>query len=334
MISAKISVPILHCTSQYDEKGNSEPYLWFAYFWADITTLNMAEPISVYVPPFSNIRGLFPDDIGNNRDIAIPPELGTFQISLDDAGSHIALLGILIVLMEQDETPDDAIAAGYDAYRDAVRRELNKYVSEYGLTPPSDGQIKEIVNAITKSVYDAIKSKLSILSKLFDNQDDFLGHVRGIFFGQQLHAGPTPSVMDLGLPPIDQDAYKVVIQSINPLRWSLVKVGHQHYEFVRPILTLQQVTGACEEPSKVVRGAVAALKALRDLLGQQKTKLAEASEQEKPVIRKTIADLRTNQIPQAQKALDAAQRALQACSMQTKSIGITDCSQTGSAPKA
>src|SRR6266436_5663386 len=125
LISAKIEVPVLHCTQQFDDThGNSEPYLWFAYIFSDITTANTQQPISVFVPLVSNTRALFPGNVGNNQDVPIPPEIGTFQVNLDSGrlDPPRVLLGVFIVLLEQDDTSDEAIAAGYDAFRDAVRR--------------------------------------------------------------------------------------------------------------------------------------------------------------------------------------------------------------------
>ena len=103
--------------------------MWFAYFWGDATSIHAPDPISVFVPKVLDTRAQYPDNIGNNRDILIPTEVGQFEINLEGGGSNLTMLGVLAVLFEEDDTHSDAIAAGYDAFRIAVKRELNKYVS-------------------------------------------------------------------------------------------------------------------------------------------------------------------------------------------------------------
>jgi hypothetical protein len=166
MINAVIRIPLLHCTQQYDENGNSEPYLWFAYFWADATSISAPDPISVFVPSAADTRAQYPDNIGNNRDIPIPIEVGRFEVNLEGGGSNLTMLGVLAVLFEEDDTHSDAIAAGYDAFRIAVSRELNKYVKEKRLTPSNDDDVQKIVSAIYTSVYNAIAAQGRLVGRI------------------------------------------------------------------------------------------------------------------------------------------------------------------------
>src|SRR5262245_23013196 len=267
LINAKIDMPALHCTQQFELGGIAADYLWFAYFFADVTTISTPQPISVFVPLVSNTRALFPDLVGNNQDILIPPEVGTFQVYLDDGGASLALLGVLVVLFSRHETPDGAIAAGYDAFRDAVIRELNNFVKANGAVRPTDDQIAQIANEIRNSVSSAIESKLSTWQKLFDTQDKFIGHFHTLFVGSELAAGPTPRTMPLGLPPLDGDVFV-----------GGFKVGHQHYEFVNPLLTLQQVIAPdpCAAQQEAFAAAAAKLQALRAQLEKLISQLVTA----------------------------------------------------------
>ncbi len=318
MISATIEVPSLHCTEQYDEHGNSEPYLWFAYFFGDITSLiEEDDPISVFVPDVPDVRALFPE-VGDNQDIDIPPELGVFQVNLEDGGLDIAMLGVLVVLLEEDDTPDDAIAAGYNAFRTAVHRELNKFVKENGLSEPTEEQIKKIVDAVRSSARDAVASELGFWEGLCDNQDDTIGFSRTMFFGKTL-TEPSAPVNVFELPAIDADAFRLKVTW--PAQFELVKVGHHHYEFVRPQLKLQRVEGVCRAQVDLVKDAGYRLKALRDRVNKLKTQLAKAETSKKPEIRKRIEDVRRNQIPQARTAYDAALRALRDCRIRATHAG-------------
>jgi len=226
LINAKIDVPALHCTQQWDLNGIAANYLWFAYAFGDVTTINAPQPISVFVPLVSNTRALFPNLVENNQDIPIPADVGTFQANLDDGGADLALLGVLVVLFAQHDTPDEAIAAGYDAYRDAAIREFNNFVKVHGFVRPTDDDINQIAAAIGNSVSSAIQSKLSVWQKLFDFQDTLIGHFHKLFIGSELRAGPTPSVVPLGLPLLDQDVFV-----------GGRKVGHQHH---RPAASIRR----------------------------------------------------------------------------------------------
>jgi hypothetical protein len=318
MIRATIDVPRLHCREQFDESGNSEPYLWFAYLFADSTS----SEVSVFVPPATNIRALIPDNVGNNQTVPIPASLGNFQINLEPEG----LLGVLVILLEEDETPANAIAAGYAEFEVATRREINKFVVDliiHGepLRPPTEQEQQQIARAIANSVRETIKSHQNIFQQFFLNQDDFIGHSVSIFFGDALKEPATPVVTELGLPAIDADAFGVHFTSFNPLKFEIVKLGHHHYEFVRPLLRLEKFVGLCAEEANAFNDAVSSRKALSDQLQELKRKLAKAPEKELQAIRKQIEDLRTSKIPQADEAAEAARLVLQACHLRVGHAG-------------
>jgi hypothetical protein len=130
MLKATVTIPRLHCVQQYDENGNSEPYLWLADVTAD-TTSTLPKPVSVFVPHVLDTRAQYPGNIGNNQDIPIPVEVGTFTKNLEGGMDNTAMLGVLAVLVEEDDTPSEAIAAGYAAFRDAADREINKFVFSF-----------------------------------------------------------------------------------------------------------------------------------------------------------------------------------------------------------
>jgi hypothetical protein len=271
----------------------------------------------VFVPSVPDTRVQYPDNIANNRDIPVPPDVGRFEVNLDGGGNNFAMLGALAVLFEEDDTADDAIAAGYDAFRTAVSRELNKYVKTKGLVPPNPDDISAIVGAIYKSVYDAIADKEGWWSGFWDNQDDYIGYSYVLFLGTQLAEPATPTVQDLGLAPIDADAFKLVIDSINPLSWHLVKVGHNHYEFIRPHLRLSTVSGVCDDRSKAFAAAAETLRKLRDQRNKLKARLAQTPQKEQQSIRKEIENLKNTEIPKATRTLNAAAGALRDCYLTT-----------------
>jgi hypothetical protein len=337
MLKATVNIPLLHCVQQYDENGNSEPYLWFAFFSAD-TTSTLPKPVSVVVPHVLDTRAQYPGNIGNNQDINIPVEVGSFTKNLEGGMRNTAMLGVLAVLFEEDDTSSEAISAGYAAFRDAVDREINNFVIRLvtgggGLRPPTDDEKETIVRAIRSSVTDAISNKVGCWSGLWDNQDDFIGYSLALFIGDQLAEPIAPTAQALGLPPIDADAFKVVIHWTNPPTATLVKAGHNRYEFVRPTLRLQRVVAdplgdriekvvsVCVDKVKAFDEAVATLDRLRNQRNELRARLAHASEKDSASIVKEIEKLKENEIPRATRAVDLAAIALRDCHVLPSKVG-------------
>jgi hypothetical protein len=195
MISAKIVIPNLWCIQT---PGHPDPYLWFAYFWGDVTSLGKVDPVtgqpalvSVSVPRVVNTRLQYPDNVGSGDFIPVPAEMGQFQQDLEGGDSNLAMLGVLAVLLEQNDTHDDAIAAGYDALQPAVSQQLNTYVNNLimkgqGLRAPSDDEIKTITSGIHDAVINAIKNKVNKCSGFFEAQDETVGSSYAFFSGDQL----------------------------------------------------------------------------------------------------------------------------------------------------
>lgn len=307
MLNATIRLPTLRCVKQYDESGKSEPYLWLAYMWADSTT----HGAKIYVPSFTNVRGMFPGNVGDNQNISIPVELGRFQVDLEDTGGMA--LAVFAVLLEEDETPDDAIEAGYAEFGAAVGREITQFALDlltHGmpLRPPTEAELEQIVGRIKSSIFSAIESKLGILSKCFDNQDDFIGYSVYFFWNGDLHIRDETFPM----PPIDADAQKIVITSYNPLRYNVVVAGHNHYEFVNPAITVRRVESVCPDQVVIYKKSVTEAKRLRGELRRLKKKRAKGTTREAGTLGKQI-EAAKSKIQAADKKAAADLQALNDC---------------------
>jgi hypothetical protein len=178
-------------------------YLWFAYFWADIHALSNAPPeFAVYVPALDDSRGIFNPQIpyaDTMQYVPIPEFVGTFQTSLDDGGQGIAGIGVIAVLFQESDTPDDAISAGYAAFGPAVLNQLNQYVAAHGLVKPTADQVRAIANGINSDVTNAVQSKLSIWD-FGKGQDAFVGFSHLLLAGSDdLKPGQS-----FPLPPINE----------------------------------------------------------------------------------------------------------------------------------
>jgi hypothetical protein len=108
---------------------------------------------------------------------------------------ELMLSGFLIVLLERDSTPADAIRAGHRMFGQALREEINGFVDDH-LRFPAPAEIDAIRDAVSSRVEKAIRSKLSWYD-VFISQDDlitFLGGEETLFtasrIGQWRGKGP------------------------------------------------------------------------------------------------------------------------------------------------
>ena len=85
-----------------------------------------------------------------------------------------------------------------------------------------------------------------------------IGHSLALFMSDQLAEPATPLFNRWVSPPIDADAFKIVVNwGSNPPIATAVKVGHNRYEFVRPQLRLEKVMSVCVDEVKAFDEAVA-----------------------------------------------------------------------------
>jgi hypothetical protein len=195
MLHTTISIPEM--LSQAGDDARIYP--WFAFFWADVNSLATPQPLTVYVEPgFS--RDNYPNAVQPGLPVWIPP-VGTHTVELDDGGNGTAMAGVLVVLFRQHETLDDATAAGYAAFPDAVSTQLNDFVARNPFTQPTDDQVKAMADAIDAAVESAIKNALSWCDLLLP-QDETIGNTHAVFFGGSDQADPITTFgrRDLQLP--------------------------------------------------------------------------------------------------------------------------------------
>ncbi len=272
-------------------------YLWFAYFWGDIHTLATPQPVSVYVPPSSDTRDAYPDFTFDLVAVPIPPGFGTFQVNLDDAGAGLDAAGVLVLILGQHDTPDDAISAGYSAFGTAVSQQLNSYVETNGLVAPTPDQVHALAQSIQNTVTSAIKNKLSDWDKFLtwisqETQDEFIGYSYAFFGPGQLT--PPQQNTPLNLPPIQNQI---------------------QYTFPYATLNVQTLAGPdpCQSLVVAVNQAMTNVTNLTNQLHQLQAEYAAANRTQKAVLKFSINEILNTTLPAAQRALTNAQRALYRC---------------------
>lgn len=183
----------LHCFDEGDGIGSAEPYLWTVFFKIDGDTCRVNPGLSL--EGTATVVGT-PGDHGNlpNRDVDagetvhIPPAIGEFRTRLrpiplqqpiggfSEVGG---VVGVIAVLMEQDNTPASAVARGHRALDRAVRESLNRLIPTLNFShrEPTAAEIEAMKQKIGGTVTQAIKDGVSVWDWLkgFGNMDDKIG---------------------------------------------------------------------------------------------------------------------------------------------------------------
>jgi hypothetical protein len=213
--AVSISLNNIHCSDEGDGPGSAEPYLWTVFFKADGDTVSaeagtLQGTATVAGTP-GNHGDLGTTSVNAGDNVAIPASLGQFSGFVKPiAGPGGALLpgaiGYIAVLLEQDSTPDHAIAAGHSALNQAVQTELNNLIPTLKLTDLSnlDPVLKGVKDRVSAKVKSAISNAQSTFEKLtHPNQDDTIGTDVKVIFAQDGKVGTDP--FDLKTDPVTID---------------------------------------------------------------------------------------------------------------------------------
>jgi hypothetical protein len=138
-------------------------------------------------------------DVDEGDDVAVPAIIGEFRtimkpiplttpfLGLSEVGG---MLGCIVVLMEEDNTSNAAIALGHEALDRTVRDKLAEVLGTLSISKPEPSE--EDIAALTDQIGDAVKSAIgdgvSVLSWIsgFGNMDDQIGSALFRFSHKQL----------------------------------------------------------------------------------------------------------------------------------------------------
>jgi hypothetical protein len=187
----KIKLDNIHCSDEGDFIGSAEPYLWTVFFKIDGDTTHVDSSLTLQgtatvVTTPGNHGNLGVHDVDAGDDIPIPPALGELStvltpIPVDSMpGTTVpGVIGCIVVLLEEDETPSSAVQAGHAALNQAVQTALDELISTLSVLHPSptDNEIKALTDKVGKKVEDAISDNVSVWDWLtaLGNEDDKIG---------------------------------------------------------------------------------------------------------------------------------------------------------------
>lgn len=193
-LNVQFDLTHIKCHDEGDGWGSAEPYLWTVFFLVDGSTisvnsgLTLSGDATMHFTPGSH--GNLPnDDVDAGETVTIPAALGEWQTLMKpipvpppfdavqpDVGG---VVGVVCVLMEEDNVSDAGAAAGHTALNNAVRTAVNQIVATRTLTNQevTAGELAQFETTIQNAVSNAVQNEQNFFENLWSwiNPDDTIG---------------------------------------------------------------------------------------------------------------------------------------------------------------
>lgn len=168
-IDAIITLDQLSCSKESDGTGHSEPYLWPVLLRVDDETLATPPLLSSLHPAEQFARAVVKQNMKRGDSAPVPQGQRSFTFRFsDNLKLHNVIL--IVALLEEDETPDRAVKAGYISFRNEVPKAVGTLdrLLRLSSTDPAvvNGAIAEVKAQVTDAVRAAIKNRLTATEKL------------------------------------------------------------------------------------------------------------------------------------------------------------------------
>jgi hypothetical protein len=234
----------------------------------------------------------------------------------------IAGIGVLVVLFEEFDTPDDAISAGYAVFGPAVLKQLNQFAKDNGLAAkPTSQQVAAIAAGVTNDVTAAVKSKLSIWD-LLQQQDASEGHTHVLLAGPgDLTPPQNVSLLPLNEPDIQSGPNfanageyfdKLCTGPIDGPR-SVAGVFPFAFPCAKAVVEVPQGPDPCAGPAAAVNQAAKDIQELNDQLQSLRQQQETAGHLQRQSLQMEIDGITKKQLPAAKAAYAKALRQLTLC---------------------
>jgi hypothetical protein len=190
---ARIHLTTVDCIDEGDGPGSAEPYLWTLFFKIDGSNASVTEKLrltgrSTVVATVGNQGDLPNHDVDDSEIVRVPLSLGFFrtrlrpiplQRPLGDIRDVAGVIGMVAVLMEEDNTPASAIAAGHRALNRAVQTALDGLIPTLGFLhqEPTPEEMEAMTEQVGAAVLAAVRDDVSAWEWLtgLGNMDEKIG---------------------------------------------------------------------------------------------------------------------------------------------------------------
>jgi hypothetical protein len=295
---ATIVLERLRCIRESDGTGHSEPYIWPVMLWIDDNTLATPALVGVTAPALGNARVVIKSDMRAGQTANIPGSVGLLRVRLED-NQTIRRLILAVALWEEDETPEAAMRAGFQAFSSELRAVIADNL--FALNQASEEEREALIATIKARVRNRVRSAI---------ENGLTG------FQKARVAIGTLNLDDI----IDSDFNYFPDLSTMSITLTFGAGSSDDYE-IQGQLQVQPVrVDRCQAEINAVQTAQVAISGIDAQIKALQAELHSASPAEKPFIISEIKRLRAEELPGALAALENARRALQDCRERTPAI--------------
>jgi hypothetical protein len=179
-LQIQLVVDRIRCHDEGDGLGSAEPYLWTVFFKVDGDTVSLGDDLflhgSATVVPTPGSHGNLGDtDVDGGEDILVPSAIGelvaelrpipvpgwvTDAFGVEDVGG---VIGVVTVLMEEDNVSRAGAEAGHAALDAFVRQAIDGLIPTLGVTHPevTEADITALTAGAEAAIAEAIESAQS-----------------------------------------------------------------------------------------------------------------------------------------------------------------------------
>jgi len=294
----------LHCIKLLNTESRTEPYIWPALLRIDDNTIATPELVALTAPVTGNVRVVIKDSMRAGQTASIPSSVGILRARFDDNLMTRRLI-LVVALLENDETPRDAVDAGYNAFLSELRAAVADNL--FFLSAADEEETKLITDEISKRVAGRTKSaienalsayeKAKVFAGILD-LDDSIGSAFASFGKDFLVPAPIHLFFE---------AKGKILGTIDTL--SQFEINGQLQ--VKPV-----VIDRCQAQVNAVREAQAVVDGIEKEISNLQDQLKGGGDEPplpKDFINEEIARIRKEELAPAVEALQAARAALNIC---------------------
>lgn len=273
----------LRCVKLLNTESRTEPYIWPVLIRIDDNTISTPQLVSVISPALGNARVVIKDSMRAGETAAIPVSVGTLRTRFDDNLTTRRLL-LVVALLENDETPEAAMRAGFQAFVSEVGLAIADNL--LALSSADADEEKALIDVIQKRVTGRVKSatenaltaweKAKILAGIL-NLDDAMGSAFTSFGKPSLVSAPVSLAFEtkssiLGIPTQSQyeiqgrlQVKPVVVSRCQPQINAVAAAQTAVHDIESEIAGLQaQLQGQGDEPPLPKAFIVAEIRRIRE----------------------------------------------------------------------
>jgi len=294
----------LHCLTLINTEARTEPYIWPALVRIDDNTLTTPDLVAMQTPILGDARVVIKDSMRAGETAGIPSSVGILRTRFEDNLMTRRLI-LVVALLENDETPDGAMEAGFKAFKSELRAAIADNL--FALSAADDEQTKVITDQISQRVEGRVRSAIEDGLSAYEKAKVFAGFL-------DLDDSIGSDFKSFGKDSLDPAAFTLHFEAKGKILGVFDTLSEYEIEGhlqIKPVVAdrCQAQINAVNAAQAVVNGIEAEIQELQDELkgGGEEPRLPKSA------IIAEIRRIRAEELAPAVADLQAARAALKAC---------------------